>query len=214
MAAKRHLRPVVRATMRYPRAMPTNDMAPGLLLASPRLGDPNFERTVVLLGRHEPGGALGWVINGRIVMSVRELLRSAGLVPEGTALPSAPSFDQPARVGGPVSPASGWIVYRRVGPALAGEIDVGPDLAVTGDVNALAAVIRGEGPQEFRLLVGYAGWGPGQLEAEVGAGAWLPTSVDAPLLLDTTADKLWDAAYHRAIGAAPGAFTARGRGSA
>jgi putative AlgH/UPF0301 family transcriptional regulator len=31
--------------------MVANDLAPGLLLAAPSLHDPNFEKTVVLLGR-------------------------------------------------------------------------------------------------------------------------------------------------------------------
>jgi putative transcriptional regulator len=64
------------------------------------------------------------------------------------------------------------------------------------------------------LLLGYAGWGPGQLEAEVQAGAWLPAAVDAQLVFDTTTDALWDAAYHRSIGVAPGAFVSTRRGSA
>ena len=39
-----------------------------------------------------------------------------------------------ARIGGPVSPATGWLVYRRTeGVVIPGEIDVGPDLAVTGE---------------------------------------------------------------------------------
>lgn len=40
-------------------------LAPGLLLAAPQMGDPNFDRTVVLLARHDDDGALGWVLNGR-----------------------------------------------------------------------------------------------------------------------------------------------------
>ena len=34
-----------------------------LLVATPALRDPNFERTVVLLVAHEAGGALGVVLN-------------------------------------------------------------------------------------------------------------------------------------------------------
>jgi putative transcriptional regulator len=208
--------PTPRGAVRYAQgAMRNNRLAPGLLLAAPRLGDPNFERTVVLLGRHEPDGALGWVVNGRAVMPVRELLENAGLVPAGVPLPGAAAFDLPVRVGGPVANSTGWLLYRR-DPArpVAGEIDVGPELAVTGDASVLAEVIRGGAPRDFRMLLGYAGWGPGQLESEMSAGAWLPADVDAPLLLDVAHSKLWDEAYHRAIGAAPAAFTSTRRGQA
>ena len=38
-------------------------MSGQLLVATPTLKDPNFDRTVVLLVAHEPGGALGVVLN-------------------------------------------------------------------------------------------------------------------------------------------------------
>ena len=70
-------------------------LAPGLLLAAPRLGDPNFERTVVLLGRHDDEGAMGWILNGRALGRVRDLLRVSSandllltLAPGPTALDS------------------------------------------------------------------------------------------------------------------------------
>jgi putative transcriptional regulator len=195
--------------------MSIKSLAPGLLLAGPRLGDPNFEHAVVLLGRHEPEGSLGWIINGRAMSPVAELLRGSGLVPAGTTLPASPAFELAARVGGPVSTETGWVLYRRsLAQPLPGEIDAGNELAVTGDASALAAILRGEAPQDFRLVVGYAGWGPGQLEAEVRAGSWLPTPVDASLVFDTDPEQLWDAAYRQLIGAAPSAFTTTRRGSA
>ena len=190
-------------------------LAPGLLLAAPRLGDPNFVRTVVLLGRHEDDGALGWVLNGQALSPVGELLNEAEMVPAGITLPAATGFSRLARVGGPVSSQSGWLVYRRAASftEVAHEIEVG-DLGVSGDAAAFDALLAGRGPEDFRLLLGYAGWGPGQLDAEVQAGAWLPAPLDAELVLDLEADDLWDAAYRRATGAAPGAFQSHSRGSA
>jgi putative transcriptional regulator len=187
-------------------------LAPGLLLAAPRLGDPNFERTVVLLARHDETGALGWVINGRPTGAVGELLVSSRLIPEGVEVPRNTAFNRVARMGGPVSPESGWVLYQRGENPLPGEMDVGESLAVTGDLDALRQVIR-EGRDDFRLFVGYAGWSPGQLEGEVRAGVWLPADVDASLVL-TEADDLWEQAYQRTIGAAPGAFVSSRVGSA
>src|SRR5256885_4592083 len=157
--------------------MGRSDLAPGLLLAAPSLQDPNFERRVVLLGRHGDDGALGWVINGRELMPVRELLRASELFSESDTLPESPVFSRSACVGGPVAPAAGWLVYRRQTAALPGEIAVGPDIGVSGELAAFSTVLGGGGPALFRLLLGCAGWGPGQLEAEISAGAWLPASV-------------------------------------
>jgi putative transcriptional regulator len=192
--------------------MAPDDLAPGLLLAAPSLHDPNFERTVVLLGRSGDEGALGWVINGRELMSVRELLTSSDLVPEGVTLPAGEAFSRLACVGGPVAPAAGWLIYRRLPQALAGEIEIGPDLAVSGELSTFTDLLRGSGPESFRLLLGCAGWAPRQLETEIGAGAWLPAPVDADLVLETALEEIWNAAYRRSVGAGPAAFTnPRGR---
>src|SRR5688572_8461765 len=169
------------------------DLAPGLLLAAPRLADPNFEKTVVLLGRHDEEGALGWVINGRELAPVHELIVASELFPKETKIPTGPSFTRVACVGGPVAPATGWLVYRRrPDEPLPGELALGEDLAVTGEAGAFALLVSGTGPPDFRLVLGCAGWGPGQLESEVSEGAWLPASVEADLLFDTGPERVWD----------------------
>jgi putative transcriptional regulator len=191
-----------------------HDLAPGLLLASPSLKDSNFEKTVILLGRHGGDGALGWVINGRELMSVRELFGSSEAVSSGLAIPDGGPFARAACVGGPVAPAAGWLIYGRIFESpLPGEIPVGPDLGVSGELDAFTTVVRGGGPQHFRLVLGCAGWAPGQLESEISAGAWLPASVDPDLVLDQPPDSVWDEAYRRSVGAVPAAFTSK-RGKA
>src|SRR5690606_25318028 len=100
-------------------------MAPALLLAAPRLRDPNFERTVVLLGKHEEEGALGWILNGASLHPVGELLRAAELVPPAGEYPDTRSFRRSARVGGPVHPESGWLLYRSHTASFPGEVEVG-----------------------------------------------------------------------------------------
>ena len=53
-------------------------LAPGFLIASPPLGDPNFDRTVVLLAKHNEDGALGFVVNREAPLNLGELLEQAG----------------------------------------------------------------------------------------------------------------------------------------
>lgn len=188
-------------------------LAPCLLLAAPRLGDPNFDHTVVLLARHDEKGALGWIVNGKALGRVGELLRASNLVSDGSALPADGPFAREARRGGPVQTHTGWLLYRRERAALAGEIDVGSDLGVTGDLDALAAVVK-SGERDFRLLLGYAGWSPSQLEEEIAQGAWLPADVDADLVFDGEPESLWKYAYQKVAGIDPGAFTSTRGGSA
>ncbi|MBL8681393.1 MAG: YqgE/AlgH family protein [Myxococcales bacterium] len=196
--------------------MSLRSLAPGLLLAAPRLGDPNFEKSVVVLGRHSDEGALGWVVNGEACGVVGELLVDSKLVSDLSKLPKAAAFDREARRGGPVTPNSGWMLYRKRGidVQIPGEIPIGDDVAVTGDADAFRAVLSGAEPRDFYLLLGYAGWGPMQLEREVREGAWLPCELDEELLFDGSVSELWDRAYRRSIGVSPGAFVRSGGGSA
>ena len=194
--------------------MVIQSLAPGLLLAAPRVGDPNFLHTVVLLGLHEPEGAIGWVINGRSLGPLRRVL-DASNIPGVGELPAGRVFDRDARVGGPVEPFGGWLVYRRVpGVELDGELTVGADIGVTRHAGVLQRLARGDGPSEVLMVLGHAGWGPDQLDAEVRSGDWLPAPVDAALVFDTVVDELWTAAYERSLGAKPGAFTSTTRGMA
>ncbi len=191
-------------------------LAPGLLLAGPRLGDPNFERTVIVLGHHDETGALGWVLNGKPIVPVSQLLRDAEIVPPEIVLPSSPPFGALVRVGGPVMPGSAWMLFERdPGQSRShAEHELGEHFAATGAREAIEAVARGTGPRFFRFFLGYAGWGPGQLEQEIGQGAWLPAELDESILRSTDNDSLWDAAYRRSVGASPMAFTSGTRGSA
>jgi putative transcriptional regulator len=193
--------------------MATEDLAPGMLLAAPSLRDPNFLHSVVLLGRSGDDGALGWVVNGRELMTVKELLTSSELIQPGHPIPDTPAFASVVRLGGPVAPAAGWLLYRRAAEPLPGEIAVGPDLAITGELAAFGALVDGQGPADFRMLLGCAGWAPGQLEAEISAGAWLPAPVAAGLVMDSQPAFVWDESYRLTVGTEPAAFS-RHRGKA
>ena len=68
-----------------------------LLIAGPSLVDPNFWRTVVLVGEHSDEGALGIVLNRSSETPVHEAL------PELTALADDIGT---VHVGGPVQPSA------------------------------------------------------------------------------------------------------------
>ncbi|HVU05765.1 MAG TPA: YqgE/AlgH family protein [Polyangiaceae bacterium] len=186
-----------------------SSLAPGLLVAAPPLGDPNFDRSVVLLAAHGPEGAFGWVINGREVMTLEELLSRADLTPSGVA-PSGP-----VRIGGPVSQEQVWLVYptenRIVG--FPEQFDVGSGVTASPSRKLLEAIALGQGPKGVMGLAGYAGWAPSQLENEIRLGSWLPTDADPALLFEVPREEIWRAAYER-LGTTPIAFTTRTVGSA
>lgn len=133
-----------------------------LLVAEPLLGDPNFERTVVLIVEHTPEGALGLVLNRPSDVSVDVAL------PEWGPLASAPPV---LHVGGPVEERSGWCLARTAQPeSPQGFVPLLGDLGLVDlSVDPLELVGR---LRDLRLYAGYSGWGPGQLDAELASDAW------------------------------------------
>jgi putative transcriptional regulator len=135
-----------------------------LLVATPGLRDPNFERTVVLLVAHENGGALGVVLNRATEVPVGDVLGAWGAM----ACEPGVVFE-----GGPVQPEAAICLARvrsqsgdtrgfsRVEGTL-GTVDLSSDPDVMRD-----DVV------EVRVFAGYAGWGAGQLEDEISTGSWL-----------------------------------------
>jgi putative transcriptional regulator len=184
-------------------------LAPGLLVAAPPLADPNFDRSVVLLAAHGPEGAFGWVINGREVMTVQELLSRADVMSLGR------DPHGQVRIGGPVAQEQVWLVYRTEHRLIGfpEQFDVGSGVTASPSRKMLEAVAEGRGPRSLVGLVGYAGWAPWQLENEIRTGAWLPVDASSELVFDVPRGEMWEAAYERA-GMSPMAFTTRTVGSA
>ncbi len=169
-------------------------LAPGFLIASPPLGDPNFDRTVVMLAVHNDDGALGFVVNRQAPLNVGELLKQADYDDCG-------EDDGEVWIGGPVQPQSGWIVIDD--PSIKGGdgvIEVGERLRVSSSRQVFDDLARdvatGEKDAPRRLVVlGYSGWAPSQLEGEIARGAWLPVPLDDSILFDVDPDDRWEKAY-------------------
>jgi putative transcriptional regulator len=186
-----------------------SELAPGFLVAAPPLGDPNFDRSVVLLAAHGPEGAFGWVVNGRQLMTVSELLVRAEVSRDDLALPGQ------VRVGGPVSQEQIWLVYPSEDrfEDVEGQFEVGERVTACASRKVLELLAKGVRSPSIVGYAGYAGWAPEQLEREIRAGAWLPTDLEASLIFDAPADEVWRRAYE-CIGTTPMAFATRTVGSA
>ncbi len=185
-----------------------HSLAPGLIVAAPPLGDPNFHQSLILLVRHDEDGAVGLVVNSpRVIGSVGALCSKLGVIVQ-------PEIgEQPIRLGGPVQQSIGWLIYRPESeePCDA-ELRLSPELAVSPSRQVLESIARGDGPSQFRMVVGYAGWAPGQLEVETRMGAWLPVDLDLSLIFDVAVEECWQAAFGRA-GVSPAGFMGGPRGS-
>lgn len=163
-----------------------HSLAPTLLVAMPSLLDPNFFRSVVLLVTHDAGGAFGVIVNRELDVSVASVCEAVGVGWQGDP-------HRRALLGGPVERERGWVIHRS-GHSFEGELRVrGEDGAALGLSPSQGALeLYGREPDgEFRLVMGYAGWGAGQLDAEVAAGAWLTAPVRGGLVFGRPPGAVW-----------------------
>lgn len=153
------------------------------------MGDPNFERTVVLMVEHSSDGAFGLVLNRPTDLAV------AGALPAWDHLASDPAV---LHVGGPVEEQSGWCLVRASDAEVPGFVPVVGNtglMDLTADPNDLVGRVT-----HCRLYAGYSGWGPGQLDFELTEDAWFVVDAEAddPFLPDTAA--LWRRILSRQAG--------------
>ncbi len=93
--------------------MPVQSLKGHLLVAGPGLHDPNFRRTVILVGEHGDEGALGVVLNRMSDSRVDDALPElAGLVDGAEAV----------HVGGPVQPSAIVVLAEFEEPERAGTL--------------------------------------------------------------------------------------------
>lgn len=182
---------VAPAALRPDPTPPVSSLAGQLLVAGPRMADPNFTRCVIFMVAHTEEGALGLVVN-RVygAITLRALFGDLGVTADG---------DRKVELhyGGPVQFNLGFVLHsadyegvttqlfrNRIG------LSTGPDV--------VQAVAAGRGPKRFLFLAGYTGWGAGQLEREMARGDWLVAPADPELIFAPDPGMVWEKAMVRA----------------
>lgn len=163
-----------------------------LLLATPPMDDPNFDRVVIYMIEHRDDGALGVVLNRPTGEELGEPLdRWADLQAE------------PASVflGGPVEPDALIALAFANRPVDEPSEELSPvsGRVASADLTTDPALIAGL-VGSVRIFRGYAGWGPGQLEGEIDAGSWLVLDAEPDDVFAGAPDDLWRGVLRRQSG--------------
>lgn len=162
------------------------DLTGKLIVAMPAMGDPRFERAVILLCAHSPDGAMGLIVNKPVPdLTFTDLLTQLKIprVDDGR--------DIRVHFGGPVERGRGFVLHSRDyfgGPATT---QVAGGYGMTATLDVLEALAKGRGPTQALLALGYSGWGPGQLEAEIARNDWLTGEPSDSLIFGREDRRKW-----------------------
>ncbi|MDX2236079.1 MAG: YqgE/AlgH family protein [Hyphomonadaceae bacterium] len=158
-----------------------------LLVAMPGIGDPRFERSVIMMCVHTPEQAMGLIVNKpKEDLTLGEVLEHLGLDVDA-AVAAHGVLD-----GGPVQPERGYVLHSEdfEAPDATRPVCAGVRLTATREV--LAAIASGTGePKDAVLALGCSGWGAGQLEHELAQNAWLVAEPDAAIVFGDGHDGKW-----------------------
>jgi len=159
-----------------------------MLIAMPAMDDPNFSRSVTLLCQHNEEGAIGITINRRSTISLGELFSQLEISCENSEIKSLNVLE-----GGPVNPDRGFVLHTPI-EGFDSSIKISDDIMVTTSRDVLAAIANGDGPKQFLVALGYAGWSDGQLESEMRQNAWLSVPADKAIVFESALKARWEKA--------------------
>lgn len=183
--------------MTTPDSDTSADLSGRLLIAMPGIGDPRFERAVILMVSHSEDEAMGIALNRPVGgLSITTLLEKLGV-------PSRVNSEQAVLLGGPVERERGFVLHTDDYATADATTPVGEGLAMTATrevLDAMGDAVRR--PRQSVLALGCAGWGSGQLEQELRENVWLIAEPDEAIVFDDDHETKWARALAK-LGVAP-----------
>jgi len=169
-----------------------NSVKDHFLIATEKMKDNRFEKTVIIMLESNNDGAWGLVVNKRL-----------GTMPIALLIdPSLSTSEERERLykinipifwGGPVDVKKIFILHsteyqndttRNYG-----------NISVSQDYNILFDIAENKGPEKSLIIFGYSGWGSGQLEGEMEKDHWILSDIDLNIIFNEESNVKWNEAY-------------------
>lgn len=142
------------------------DLMGKLLIAMPDMNDDRFHQSIILLCIHEKDAAMGFVLNKSSEVVDREKFAQQ-LDLSGDVSESLSVYN-----GGPLETRRGFVVHS-TDYMQDDSVEIIEGIAVTTSKGIFRALSEGNGPKNYKFVLGYAGWSAGQLEDELQENVWL-----------------------------------------
>ena len=169
-----------------------NSVKDHFLIATEKMKDNRFSKTVIVMLENDENGAWGLVINKRLGTIPIALLIDPSL---NTSEEREKLFkiNIPVFWGGPVDLKEIFILhsteYKSKSTKNYGNI------SISQDYNILYDIAENKGPKKSLVIFGYSGWGSGQLEGEMEKDHWILSDIDLKIMFDKEPNTKWDKAF-------------------
>jgi len=166
------------------------------LIATEKMNDNRFEKTVIVMLESNEDGAWGLVINKHLGTMPIALLIDPSLNTEKER-EQLYKIDIPVFWGGPVDVKEIFILhsneYKSDSTQKYGSV------SISQDYNILFDIAKNKGPEKSLIIFGYSGWGSGQLEGEMERDHWILSDIDLSILFNEELNTKWEKAFKKSF---------------
>ena len=161
------------------------------LIATEKMTDSRFSKTVIVMLESNENGAWGLTINKRLGTMPIALLIDSSL---NTSEEREKLFklNIPIFWGGPVDPKEIFILHSNEYKSKS-TIKY-ENISISQDYQILLDIAKNQGPKKSLVILGYSGWGKGQLEGEMERDHWILSDIDLDITFDEESKTKWNKA--------------------
>ena len=187
-----HIFALAKAPKNYLKGKFYSSVENNFLIATEKMNDNRFEKTVIAMLENNEDGAWGLVINKPIGLIPLALLLDPSLS-TSKEREDLYKVDMLIFWGGPVETKNIFVLhsseYQSVSTRNYGNI------SITQDHKILLDIAANKGPKKSLVILGYSGWASGQLEGEMEKDHWILSVLDQNIIFDEESIKKWPKAY-------------------
>jgi putative transcriptional regulator len=161
----------------------TQNFSHHFLVAMPTLKDASFIKAVIYIHEHSEDGAMGFVINKPLTVSLGTVLQHIEITDY------VPAVDQQiVLMGGPVGQEHGFVLHT---PPAQLPTDTHQEICVSASREILLDIAQNKGPLHYLVTLGYTGWSANQLELEINRNDWLVVPYNNNIMFTVPMEQRW-----------------------